>query len=70
MSSYCLWDAKTAIDNGLERSPERAASAQPFLDFSVPSLIKTVEEKNKNEFMKKFAIFRQSNITCHIKEKT
>ena len=66
---YHLEKIKTAIDNGLERRPKRAASAKAFLEYSIPSLMKTVQSKNKDAFVKEFEMFRQSRNSCHINEK-
>ena len=66
---YHLEKIKTAIDNGLERRPKRAASAQGFLEYSIPALMKTIQDKNKASFMKEFEIFRQSCNACHLQEK-
>jgi len=68
-AQYHLEKIKTAIDNGLERRPKRAASAKGFLEYSIPSLYKTVQEKNRVKFLKEFETFRQSCIACHINEK-
>jgi hypothetical protein len=68
-AQYHLEKIKTAIDNGLERRPKRAASAQGFLEYSIPALMKTIQDKNKASFMKEFEIFRQSCNSCHLQEK-
>ncbi|OGU31489.1 MAG: hypothetical protein A2057_01685 [Ignavibacteria bacterium GWA2_35_9] len=68
-AQYHLEKIKTAIENGLERRPKRAASAKGFLEYSIPSLTKTIQENNKEKFIKDFETFRQSCIACHINEK-
>lgn len=68
-AKYHLEKIKTAIDNGLERRPKRAVSAQSFLNSSIPSLMKAIESKSKNEFLKEFEIFKQACNACHITEK-
>lgn len=68
-AQYHLEKIKTAIENGLERRPKRAVSAKGFLEYSIPSLTKTIQENNKEKFIKDFEIFRQSCIACHINEK-
>lgn len=68
-AQYHLEKIKTAIDNGLERRPLRATSAKGFLEYSIPSLMKTIQLKEKESFLKEFKVFRQSCISCHIQEK-
>lgn len=68
-AQYHLEKIKTAIENGLERRPKRAAAAKGFLEYSIPSLTKTIQENNKEKFIKDFETFRQSCIACHINEK-
>ena len=68
-AQYHLEKIKTAIDNGLERRPNRVASAKGFLEYSIPSLMKIVQEKNKESFLTEFETFRQSCNACHINEK-
>ncbi|MDZ7766046.1 MAG: hypothetical protein U5K00_16775 [Melioribacteraceae bacterium] len=67
-AKYHLEKIETAINNGLERRPKRAASAQSFFDHSIPSLMNTIESKNKEAFVKQFEIFKQACNTCHINE--
>jgi hypothetical protein len=68
-AQYHLEKIKTAIDNGLERRPKRAASAKGFLEYSIPDLMKTIQSKDKESFLKEFEIFRQSCNSCHTLEK-
>jgi hypothetical protein len=53
----------------LERKPKRAASAKGFLEYSIPSLMKIIQGKNKEKFLIEFEIFRQSCNACHLQEK-
>jgi hypothetical protein len=68
-AQYHLEKIKTAIDNGLERRPLRSQSAQGFLEHSIPSLMKIIQGKNKDSFLKEFEIFKQSCNNCHLQEK-
>lgn len=68
-AKYHLEKIKTAIDNGLERRPKRALSAKGFVEYSIPTLMKTVQERDKESFLKEFEMFRQSCNSCHIQEK-
>ncbi len=67
-AQYHLEKIKTAIENGLERRSKRAASAKGFLEYSLPRIVKVVEEKDSLNFPKKFELFRQGCITCHASE--
>jgi len=68
-AQYHLEKIKFAIDNGLERRPKRALSAKEFLEYSIPIFMKTIQNKNKESFIKEFDVFRQSCNACHIQEK-
>lgn len=67
-AKYHLEKIKTAIENGLERRPLRSQSAQGFLEYSIPTLMKTIQESDKESFLKEFEMFRQSCNSCHISE--
>jgi len=68
-AQYHLEKIKIAIDNGLERRPKRATSAKGFLEYSIPSLMKKIQGKNREAFVKEFEVFRQSCNACHVNEK-
>lgn len=66
---YNLTKLKTAIVNGLERRPNRKLSAQSFLNYSIPALMKTLKSKEREKFLNEFELFKQSCNNCHISEK-
>lgn len=69
LAIYNLTKLKTAIDNGLERRPNRKLSAQAFLNYSIPSLMNSIKMEDKEKFLGEFEVFRQSCNNCHIREK-
>jgi CRISPR/Cas system CSM-associated protein Csm2 small subunit len=67
-AKYQLEKIKVAIENGLERRPKRAKSAEHFLTYTLPEMLKAVESKDTSVFNKNFQILRTACKSCHIKE--
>lgn len=59
---------KLAITHGLKRRPNRAASAQPFLNTSLPRLTEAIARKDSNAFAEHFEGLTQSCNACHAME--
>jgi hypothetical protein len=59
----------TAIRNGLERRPKRAASAETFLNTVLPDVLKAIEQKDLELFRQRFHVMHSTCITCHSNEK-
>jgi hypothetical protein len=68
-ANYQLNKIKTAVENGLERRPKRAASAQNFLNTSIPGMRTAIEKKDTGAFNQEFRIFQSSCRACHVTEK-
>lgn len=68
-ADYQLEKIKLAIENGLERRPKRARSAEHFLDYVLPEMIKSVKSKNTTVFNKGFQTLTISCNSCHAMEK-
>lgn len=66
---YQLDKIKTAIENGIERRPKRAQSAQSFLQNSIPAMKEAINKKDTTTFNQGFMIFQSSCRSCHIAEK-
>ena len=68
-ATYQLDKIKTAIDNGLQRRPKRAASAQSFLNTAIPAMKESINKKDTAAFNRDFIIFQSACQSCHIAEK-
>lgn len=68
-AQYQLKKLTLAIQNGLERRPKRAASAQYFLQTVVPSMAKVIADKDSSQFNAKFQFFTTHCNSCHAMEK-
>lgn len=67
-ATYQLEKIKAAIDNGLQRRPKRAKSAEYFLTNVLPEMQKSINRKDTVIFNKGFQILRTECKNCHIKE--
>ena len=67
-ANYQLEKIKVAVENGLERRPKRAKSAEQFLENALPEMKKTIEEKNIDHFNKRFETLTHSCNSCHAME--
>lgn len=68
-AGYQLEKIQKAIENGLQRRPKRAASAEHFLQVALPEMKKAVESRDTLAFSKGFRMFTANCIACHAKEK-
>jgi cytochrome c556 len=65
---YQLEKMRLAIEDGLERRPPRAASAQPFLHNVLPEMEEALEAEDIEVFNEKFNILTQECNACHSAE--
>ena len=68
-ADYQLEKIKTAIENGLERRPKRAKSAEHFLNYVLPEMQKSVASKDTVIFNKEFKMLTVNCNSCHAMEK-
>ncbi len=68
-ADYQLEKIKIAIENGLERRPKRAKSAEHFLSYTLPEMKKSIESKDKMIFNKNFQTMTINCNSCHTIEK-
>lgn len=68
-AGYQVAKIKIAIENGLERRPLRAKSAEHFLNNVLPEMQKSIESKDTVEFNKSFQMMTVSCNSCHALEK-
>jgi len=67
-AKYQLEKIKVAIENGLQRRPKRAASAEHFLTVVLPGMQKIVEDKDSVNFGTNFETLTVNCNACHQKE--
>ena len=67
-ANYLIEKIQLSLNNGLERRPKRAKSAEMLLNY-IPTIQKTVENKNKKEFQSSYQTFTQLCNGCHSLEK-
>jgi len=67
-ANYQADKIRLAIESGLERRPARAASAQPFLNESLPSMKQAIEEQDSTRFVENFQKLTAACNTCHAAE--
>ena len=68
-ADYQIEKIKIAIENGLERRPKRAKSAEHFLTYVLPEIKKSIESKDKMIFNKNFQTMTINCNSCHAMEK-
>jgi hypothetical protein len=68
-ADYQLGKIKVAIENGLERRPKRAKSAEYFLTTILPEMKKLLEKRNSEIFNKGFQTMTINCNSCHSMEK-
>ena len=68
-ADYQLEKIKLAIENGLERRPKRAKSAEYFLTYVLPEMRKSLEKKDTVIFNKGFQTMTINCNSCHAMEK-
>jgi hypothetical protein len=68
-AAYQAEKIKVAIENGLERRPKRAASAQNFLNVALPEIGKAIASRDTIQFKQTFTTLTANCIACHALEK-
>lgn len=68
-ADYQIDKIKIAIENGLERRPKRAKSAEHFLTYVLPEMKKSIESKDTVVFNKGFQALTINCNSCHAMEK-
>lgn len=68
-ADYQIEKIRKAIENGLERRPKRAKSAEHFLTVALPEMEKALEKRGTVVFNKNFQMLTNSCISCHATEK-
>jgi len=68
-AEYQLKKIKKATENGLERRPKRAKSAETFLSVTLPEMKKAINEHDTVVFKKSFKALTISCNSCHVMEK-
>lgn len=68
-ADYQINKIKIAIENGLERRPKRAKSAEHFLTYVLPEMRKSLEKKDVAIFNKNFQTMTINCNSCHAMEK-
>jgi hypothetical protein len=68
-ADYQIEKIRKAIENGLERRPRRAKSADHFLTVALPEMEKALEKRDTVVFNKNFQMLTNSCISCHAMEK-
>ncbi|ASS49485.1 MAG: hypothetical protein A3D31_02795 [Candidatus Fluviicola riflensis] len=68
-ADYQLEKIKITIENGLERRPKRAKSAEHFLSYVLPEMKKSLEKKDTEIFNKNFQTMTINCNSCHAMEK-
>jgi len=68
-AAYLNEKIRKAIETGLQRRPDRAASSQDFLQQVLPEMQKAIERKDSSQFNKAFNTMTLQCNTCHALEK-
>lgn len=68
-ADYQIEKIRKAIENGLERRPKRAKSAEHFLTVALPEMEKALKKRDTVVFNKNFQMLTNSCISCHAMEK-
>ena len=58
-----------ALRLALERRPNRAKSAQPFLNADLPAVLQAIASRDRDAFERAMARLRASCMDCHVSEK-
>lgn len=68
-ADYQIKKIRTAIENGLERRPKRAASAQKFLTIILPAIEGAIARQDSATFRDQFGALTSGCNDCHASEK-
>ena len=67
-ADYQIKKIRTTVQNGLERRPRRAASAETFLTIVVPAVEEAIGTKDSVMFWNRFGVLTATCNTCHENE--
>jgi hypothetical protein len=67
-ADYQLQKIRLTLENGLERRPLRAASAQVFMDEVLPEIEEALAAKDSASFRRGFLLLQAGCQSCHVKE--
>ncbi len=67
-AAYQLEEMEEALENGFERRPARAASAETFMQNSLPRMMEATQENNRDRFHDVFQSFTLQCNMCHALE--
>ncbi len=65
---YQIEKMESVIELALERRPNRAASARPFLEQDLPAVLEAVEREDEALFMDRMERLRAGCMRCHVEE--
>jgi len=68
-AEYQVKKIRTAVENGLERRPKRAASAQTFLKVVLPAVEEAIARRDSTLLRERIGTLRSTCNTCHQAEK-
>jgi hypothetical protein len=68
-AQYQIQKIRTAVENGLERRPKRAASAETFLKIVLPAVEDAIVRRDASLLRERLATLRSTCNTCHEAEK-
>lgn len=67
-AKYQLEKINLSFKNGIERRPKRLKFSEMFLNY-IPTIQKSINDKNKKDFFEVFQITTQLCNSCHVTEK-
>jgi hypothetical protein len=67
-AGHQLEELQETLEDGLERRPARAASAQQFLGSAIPGIKESIGAADKDMFEKRFNILMNTCNSCHALE--
>ena len=68
-AQYQIQKIRTAVENGLERRPKRAASAETFLKIVLPAVEDAIARRDDSLLRERLVTLRSTCNTCHQAEK-
>lgn len=68
-AQYQIQKIRTAVENGLERRPKRAASAETFLKIVLPAVEDALARRDASLLRERLVTLRSTCNTCHEAEK-
>ena len=67
-AQYHLEKIDASIERGIQRRSDRAASARPFLDDTIPAMEEALEAEDPDTFDEQFDDLTNGCVTCHGQE--